>query len=60
MKQNLGRNVEASIEGDKLTLVIDLAKSFGLSKSGKTTIIASTDGNKPVGGVVLGLNAYRK
>lgn len=58
---SLGKNVVASQDGDKLTLVIDLSKSFGLSKSGKTTIIATTSGAaKLPDDTAINLNVYRK
>lgn len=57
----LGKNVEASVKGEALHIVIDLSKTFGRSKSGKTVIVASTEGNQQVGetGIFLGLNAYK-
>jgi hypothetical protein len=42
---------------------VDISKEFGPSTSGKTTIIASTEGNKGVPGkedVKIGLNVYKK
>jgi hypothetical protein len=59
------KNVEITIEGSILTAKIDMSKSFGPSTSGKTTIIASTEGNQTVTTVkgkpvVLGLNVYSK
>jgi hypothetical protein len=57
-----GRNVSIEIQGSKLVITCDLAKDFGPSKSGKTVIIASTDGNMALPGdekVRLGLNLYR-
>ena len=39
------KNVEMSLEGNILTIKVDLAKEFGPSASGKTIIIASTEGN---------------
>jgi len=56
----IGKNIVGSVDGKKLTLEIDLSKTFGDSKSGKTTIVASTNGNKNIPGteVTLGLNAY--
>jgi hypothetical protein len=54
------RNVEVKQEGQKLVIVVDLTKNFGPSKSGKTIIVASTDGNAKVGDVNIGLNVYRK
>jgi hypothetical protein len=51
------------IEGDILTIKVDLAKEFGPSSSGKTVIIASTEGNISIPGAEekkVGLNVYRK
>ncbi len=55
------KNVEMKVEGDLLTVAIDLSKDFGPSKSGKTIIIASTEGNKSVPGKEhkIGLNVYK-
>ena len=56
------KNVELILEGDILTIRVDLRQTFGPSSSGKTTIIASTEGNVPVGpdrGEKIGLNVYR-
>ena len=56
------KNVEVSVKGDTLTITVDLTKEFGPSSSGKTIIIASTEGNLPLPGrsEVMGLNVYRK
>jgi len=57
------KNVEMSIEGNILTIKVDLSKEFGPSSSGKTVIIASSEGNQSVPGketVKIGLNVYRK
>jgi len=57
------KNVEMSIDGNILTIKVDLSKEFGPSTSGKTTIIASSEGNKGVPGkedVKIGLNVYKK
>ena len=50
------------IEGNILTIKVDLTKDFGPSSSGKTIIIASTEGNVTVDGheAKVGLNVYRK
>ena len=60
---NIGKNVAMRIEGDKLIIEADLTKDFGKSKSGKTTIIASSEGNvsvpKPFEHVKIGLNIYK-
>jgi hypothetical protein len=55
------KNVEMSVKGKILTITVDLSKTFGKSKSGKTTIIASTEGNVRVEGneAVIGLNVYK-
>jgi len=55
------KNVEIIIEGNTMTIKVDLAQTFGPSKSGKTTTIASTEGNQAVApGVFVGLNVYKK
>jgi hypothetical protein len=57
------KNVEMTIEGNILTIKVDLSKEFGPSSSGKTIIIASTEGNVPVNGaeeIKVGLNVYKK
>lgn len=57
------KNVDMTIEGNTLTIRVDLGKDFGESKSGKSITIASTEGNIPVPGreeVMIGLNIYRK
>jgi hypothetical protein len=56
------KNVEMSVAGDILTITIDLTKEFGPSSSGKTIIIASTEGNVtiPDREEKVGLNVYRK
>jgi hypothetical protein len=58
------KNVEMQVEGDKLTITVDLAKEFGPSSSGKTIIVASTEGNQTIeykeGQYKIGLNIYRK
>ena len=49
-----------TVEGDKLTIVVDLNSNLGPSKSGKSTSIATTSGNISIGdGVKLGLNVYK-
>lgn len=56
------KNVEMSVAGNILTITVDLTKEFGPSSSGKTTIIASTEGNVavPDRDEKVGLNVYRK
>ena len=56
------KNVEMNVEGNTLVIKVDLTKEFGPSASGKTIIIASTEGNQTVPGreEKIGLNVYRK
>lgn len=58
--KELGKNIVATLDGSTLTLTIDISKQFGPSKSGKTTIVASSEGNQKFGGVTIGLNVYTK
>jgi ABC-type lipoprotein export system ATPase subunit len=56
------QNIEMKVEGNKLVLTIDLTKEIGPSSSGKTTLLASSEGNANVPGhegVKFGLNVYR-
>jgi hypothetical protein len=57
------KNVEMKIEGNILKIEVDLTKDFGPSASGKTIIIATTEGNVGIPGAEdkkVGLNVYRK
>ena len=56
------KNVEMTVAGNILTITVDLTKEFGPSSSGKTIIIASTEGNitVPEREEKIGLNVYRK
>jgi len=61
--ETIMKNVEMKVEGNILTIKVDLTKDFGPSSSGKTMIIASTEGNVSVEGheeAKVGLNVYRK
>ena len=56
------KNVEWEVKDGKLIITVDLTKTFGPSSSGKTTIIASTEGNQRVPGdedIKVGLNVYK-
>jgi len=56
----VGKNVSFSVKDNQLTIVVDLTKDFGESKSGKSIVVASTEGNMTLpDGTKLGLNAYR-
>jgi hypothetical protein len=54
-------NCQTTVKDNKLTIVVDLAKKNGLSKSGKSFQIASSGGNQSIGqdGIKFGLNVYK-
>jgi hypothetical protein len=57
------KNVEMAVENNILTIKVDLTKEFGPSSSGKTIIMASTEGNIAIPDsevIKIGLNVYRK
>ena len=57
------KNIEMTVDENILTIQVDLSKSYGPSSSGKTTIIASTEGNVSAPDreeVKVGLNVYKK
>jgi hypothetical protein len=55
------RNVVIEVKGKQLVITVDLGAVGAPSKSGKTLVIASTEGNKRIdaAGVVVGLNVYK-
>lgn len=56
-------NVDMEVDGDELTIKVDLSERHGPSSSGKTEIVASTQGNEKVPGhenVRVGLNVFAK
>lgn len=58
------KNIDIKIDEKKktLTLVVDLSQRHGLSGSGKTVTIASTEGNQKIGmgDIAFGLSVYTK
>lgn len=56
------KNVAMMVRGTELYIYSDLSKEFGMSSSGKTVVIASSSGNKPIGqsNAFLGLNIFVK
>ncbi|MBN1849020.1 MAG: hypothetical protein JW932_10580 [Deltaproteobacteria bacterium] len=57
------KNVEMKLEGNIMTIKVDITKEFGPSSSGKTIIIASTEGNISIperDEIKIGLNVYKK
>ena len=58
---DIGRNIDATIKGNKLTLVIDLKATTLRSVSGKSDVLATTNGNVKVegtDGLKVGLNIF--
>ncbi len=56
------KNIQMTVEGNKLVITVDLNQEFGLSSSGKSITIASTEGNISIPGredVKVGLNVYK-
>lgn len=57
------KNVEMTVDGNILTIKADLTKEFGTSSSGKSIIIATTEGNMSIPDaeeLKIGLNIYKK
>ena len=57
------QNVNMKLEGDELVIRVDMSKRLGDSKSGKTILVATTEGNVKVPGskdIQIGLNVYEK
>ena len=57
------KNVEMKVEDNILIIKVDLTKEYGPSSSGKTIIIASTEGNISIPNkedIKIGLNIYKK
>jgi len=59
----LANNVDVSVDGDVMTLRVNLTRDLGASASGKTRTVASTNGFFHVPthpGVILALNVNKK
>ena len=56
------KNITHRIEGQKLIIEVDLTQDHGPSSTGKTTIVASTQGiqKTSVEGISFGLNVMKK
>lgn len=54
-------NCKMTVKDSVLTVKVDLKKESGLSKSGKTIVVASTKGNKAIedSDCIIGLNVYK-
>lgn len=58
----MSKNIDFKVDKKKLTITVDLSKEFGKSKSAKSIVIATTEGNVTIegtDGVKAGINIYR-
>ncbi len=62
----IGKGVSVAAQGNILTIQLDMSKNFGKSRSGKSIVIATTEGNKGISSkmgrednVYLGVNCYK-
>ena len=56
-----GEGVNYTVNGTKLVIEVDLTGNFGLSSSGKTITVASTNGfAKLPGGLMFSVNVNKK
>ena len=57
------KNCDMKLTGNILTITVDVSKDYGKSASGKSIIIASTEGNISIPekeDIKIGLNVYKK
>jgi hypothetical protein len=57
------KNVEMKLDGDVLTIRVDLSKEYGLSPTGKSVVVGTTGKNVPIvdhADYRVGVNVYRK
>lgn len=56
-----GNNLEfIALDDGRVAIVFNPKKELGLSKSGKSKLVASTNGNMSVADFTAGVNIYRK
>ena len=56
------KNMIMEVKDNKLTITIDLTEEQGMSKSGKSMVIATTSGNVSIpenDDIKIGLNIYK-
>lgn len=56
------KNVKCSVNGQVMTITVDLSQDLGASASGKTHLVATTEGNAEIPGFPgfkLGVNLYK-
>ena len=63
--KEIGKGIQYNIDTDgMLVLQIDMNKDFGLSGSGKSTMIATSSGNQKINfdgeDIFIGINIYKK
>jgi hypothetical protein len=57
------KNIDMKVDGNILTIKVDISKEYGISASGKNKIIASTEGNVSMPEkeeIKIGINVYKK
>jgi len=57
------KNIKVTVDGETMTITVDLTKEHGVSASGKSVIVATTEGNQAVDnhpGMYVGVNVYKK
>lgn len=58
------KNIEYKVEGNKLTIIVDLSQNHGPSSTGKTDTVASSGGFQSLGdaapGISISLNVAKK
>ena len=62
-KENIMKNIDMKVDGNILTIKVDISKEYGISSSGKNKIIASTEGNVSIPEkeeIKIGINIYKK
>ncbi len=56
------QNIDVKLGGNTAVIKVDMRRNFGPSSTGKSTIVASSRGNKLIkdSGIYFGLNVYKK
>ena len=60
----MAKSITMSVKGKVLTVTVDLSKNYGPSTTGKTEILATTEGNVSCPGLEdvngrIGINVYK-
>jgi hypothetical protein len=60
MAKSVGKNVSVEVKDGVLYLAVNLSTNLGNSKTGKSVIVGTTEGNVRLeDGTMVGLNVYR-